>query len=120
METCIKKCDPATEYFFKEGCYITELSNSDDDKELSVAQARVERGVTTKWHFLKDTIERYVILEGVGSVEIGELEAEEVNMGDVVIIPAGTQQRISNIGDTDLIFLAICSPPFESSNYVDI
>ena len=107
-----------TEYFFEvEGCYITEISNSEDDPELSIAKARVPQGVTTAWHRLSNTTERYYILEGVGRVEVGERSPYEVSAGDVVIIPAMERQRITNIGESDLVFLALCTPRFELSNY---
>lgn len=106
------------EYFFEsEGCYITELSNSEADPGLSIARARVRPGVTTSWHRLAGTTERYCILSGVGMVEIGDAEKKEVAPGDVVLIPPLRRQRITNIGSQDLIFLAICSPRFEECNY---
>lgn len=113
-------CDLSGEYYFAEGCFITELSNSTDDLQLSIARARVEPGKTTNWHCLQGVTERYVILEGTGRVEVGNLEPQLVNAGDVVIIPPEERQRITNIGDDDLIFLAICSPRFEESLYVSM
>jgi mannose-6-phosphate isomerase-like protein (cupin superfamily) len=120
MNPVIKKCDLSGEYYFAEGCFITELSNSTDDLQLSIARARVEPGKTTNWHCLQGVTERYVILEGTGRVEVGNLEPQLVNAGDVVIIPPEERQRITNIGDDDLIFLAICSPRFEESLYVSM
>jgi mannose-6-phosphate isomerase-like protein (cupin superfamily) len=35
----------------------------------------------------------------------------------LVTIPAGVRQRISNIGDRDLIFYCLCTPRFEQKNY---
>lgn len=107
----------ASEYYFEERCYITEWWNSPDDQEVSIARARVESGVTTKLHRLNGVTERYVILEGRGRVEIGEKIPEEVGPGDVVVIPAGVPQRISNIDSTDLVFLAICTPRFILDRY---
>lgn len=108
----------ADEYFFDvEGCYITELSNSNDDPALSIARARVEPGVTTRWHRLANTIERYCILSGIGIVEIGVSFPMKVCAGDVVIIPPMERQRITNSGEEDLVFLAICTPRFEVHNY---
>ncbi len=108
------------EYFFREGCFITELSNCADDPALSIARARVEPGHTTRWHRLRDTIERYVILSGTGLVEIGGEPARTVSTGAIVFIPALRPQRIKNIGNDDLIFLAICTPRFVPENYQDI
>ena len=90
----IKKHDSSDEYYFEEGCHIVETSNSVDDEDVSIARARVEKGQTTKWHYLENTIERYVILSGCGLVEIGTQAACEITTGDVVIIPANTRQRI--------------------------
>lgn len=116
----IKKFIPEDEFYFKEGCFIVETSNSVDDGEVSIAQARVEPGQQTRWHWLNGTYERYVILEGKGLVEVGAEEPTEVNPGDVVIIPPQTKQRIKNIGEGDLKFLAICTPRFSHRNYYNI
>lgn len=120
MQADIKNYDPTSEYYFEEGCYITELSNSNVDPLVSIARARVVPGVTTRWHFLDGIAERYVIIEGVGKVEIGELQPQSVTSGDVVVIPPGVRQRITNTGDTDLVFLAVCSPRFKLSLYRDM
>ena len=105
------------EYWFEEGCFIKEQLNDPAHPQLSIAQARVPAEVVTAWHYLEDTEERYVILEGKGHAEIGK-EAFEVSVGDVVVIPAGVAQRIKNTGSNDLRFLAICQPRFLVENYV--
>jgi len=119
MKAAIKQQDLSNEYYFQEGCFIIELSNSSDDPDISIAQARVKVGVTTRWHRLKDTIERYYIVSGCGRVEVGDLPTQDVTCGDIVLIPSMCRQRISNTGDEDLIFLAICSPPFSSNIYIE-
>jgi mannose-6-phosphate isomerase-like protein (cupin superfamily) len=115
----IKKHDPSDEYYFEEGCHIIETSNSEDDEDVSIAQARVEKGQRTKWHYLENTTERYVVLSGSGLVEVGTDRACEITAGDVVIVPANTRQRIKNTGEHDLLFLAICSPRFQKKNYCE-
>lgn len=117
MNDHIKRFDPGTEYFFEEGCHIVESHNTPADKDISIARARVEPGQQTLWHSLENTVERYVILEGSGIVEVGVHPPAPVAVGDVVIIPSGTRQRIRNNGAADLIFLAICSPRFQKQNY---
>jgi mannose-6-phosphate isomerase-like protein (cupin superfamily) len=117
MKTGIKQFDVNSEYFFAEGCFIIEMSNSPDDPDVSIARARVEPGKTTRWHRLVGICERYVILEGKGRVEVGDVAPQEVNAGDVVIIPPRVRQRICNIGSGDLVFLAVCSPRFTASAY---
>ncbi len=117
MKPGIFKYAKEKEYFFKEGCWINELSNREEDPELSVAKATVAPGKTTHWHKLHGTIERYVILEGQGIVDVGELSPQNVAAGDVVFIPAGCWQRIRNTGATNLVFLALCTPRFSESVY---
>jgi mannose-6-phosphate isomerase-like protein (cupin superfamily) len=87
------------EYYFEEGCFITELSNAPDDP---------------------GTTERYVMLEGSGRVEIGDDAPRDVGPGDVVLIAPMVRQRITNVGKADLVFLAICTPRFRRENYENV
>ncbi|HBR95883.1 MAG TPA: cupin domain-containing protein [Gammaproteobacteria bacterium] len=84
---------------------------------MSIARIRVEPGVTTRWHALHNTLERYLILQGHGRMETGQRGAYSVSPGDWVTIPADVRQRITNTGDDDLVFLAICSPRFRPACY---
>jgi mannose-6-phosphate isomerase-like protein (cupin superfamily) len=110
--------DPHREFYTPEGCYINELSNRADDPACSIARARVAPGVTTQLHALHQTVERYVILQGQGEVEVAGAAPLPVGPLDVVHIPAGASQRIANTGSTDLVFLAVCTPRFRPENYV--
>lgn len=120
MREKIIKPNQDNEFHTDEKCYILESSNSSDDDELSLARARVLPGVTTCWHRLKQSAERYYILSGTGSVEVGELQVEHVKAGDIVLIPPMCKQRISNTGEVDLVFLAICTPRFRVEDYEDL
>lgn len=120
MKEHIRRYDRQAEYFIDEGCFVNELSNSAEDAAVSIAQARVPVGVSTRWHRLNGTVERYVILSGKGLVEIGDLPMQHVAVGDVVVIPAGCRQRITAVGADELVFLAICSPRFNMDEYEDL
>ncbi len=119
MNPSIRPIDPAAEFYTEERCHVLELSNSSDDAECSLARARVEPGTTTRWHRLAGIAERYVLLEGRGRVEIGDLPPRDVGPGDVVLIPPGCRQRIANVGAGDLVFLAVCTPRFRPEAYAD-
>ena len=119
MKPPILRAHPDAEVLTDERCHILELSNSADDPEMSIARARVEPGVTTRWHRVVDTLERYVILDGIGRMEIGDYPPQEVQAGDVVMIPPSVRQRIANVGEGDLVFLAICAPRFRPEAYED-
>ena len=120
MNEAIKRINLDAEFYTPEKCYIIELSNTPDDPDVSIARARVIPGVTTRWHRVIGVTERYVILEGTGRVEVGSLSPEDVSVGDVVVIPPSCRQRITNHGQGDLIFLAICTPRFRPELYENI
>jgi mannose-6-phosphate isomerase-like protein (cupin superfamily) len=120
MRAMLRRFDAGAEFFTPEQCYIIELSNTEDDPAASIARARVAPGVTTRWHRVAGTAERYVVLEGRGRVEVGELAAQDVGPGDVVLIPPSVRQRIANTGGGDLVFLAICTPRFRPEAYEDL
>lgn len=116
----VLKAAHAEEFFTSEQCFITELANTPSDPAVSVARARVEPGITTRWHRLNGIMERYCILAGAAEVELGDRPPQAVAPGDVVLIPPGIRQRIRNTGENDLLFLAICSPRFVDSAYEEL
>jgi len=120
MQAQIIKTSESDEYYFEEGCFILELSNTAQDRQLSIARARLKTGMSTRLHRLSYLVERYVILSGQGSVEVGDLPAQTVSAGNVVIIPPHCAQKITNTGEDDLVFLALCTPRFEKQFYEDI
>ena len=115
-EGALFRPEESNEYFFDEGCHILEVLNDPADPECSIVRARVEPGVTTDWHWLENTWERYVITGGQGLAGVGE-ESISVSVGDSVVIPPGVRQRIENTGQQDLVFLAVCTPRFRVENY---
>lgn len=120
MNEAVKHINLGAEFWTPEKCYIIEMSNTPDDPEASIARARVKREETTRWHRVVGMVERYVILEGSGRVEVGNLPPQDVGVGDVVLIPPSCRQRITNTGESDLIFLAVCTPRFRPEAYEDI
>ncbi|MFT7372260.1 MAG: mannose-6-phosphate isomerase-like protein (cupin superfamily) [Oleiphilaceae bacterium] len=115
----VRNVPESKEYFFEEGCFILEMLNTASDPDVSIARARVESGKTTRFHRLKNVTERYVIQQGCGLVFIGNEAAQAVQVGSVVVIPAGVRQKIYNSGADVLVFLAICSPRFTPECYED-
>jgi len=120
MLATVRHPDPGAEFWTEEKCFINELANLPSDPEASIALARVPAGTTTRWHRLEGTTERYVILEGTGRVEAGGSAPQEVGPLAVVLIPEACRQRITNTGEGDLVFLAICTPRFRPEAYLDL
>ena len=120
MIAAVEKFNPAAEFATAERCFITELANHGNDPAVSIARARVEPGVTTAWHKLRGTEERYIIVSGEGRVEVGGLAPADVVANDVVSIPPDTPQRITNTGTKDLVFFAVCTPRFTPDCYLHL
>jgi mannose-6-phosphate isomerase-like protein (cupin superfamily) len=112
-------CSPLEddEFHSAENVRILEAWNVSEDPAVSIARARLAPGQATEVHVLSQTTERYLVLRGTGRVEVGKLPPTEVGPGDIVLIPAGTPQRIRNPGDEDLVFYCICTPRFDESDY---
>lgn len=116
MKPKIVKAISLKESLTPERCFLYENYS---DNEVSIARARVKPGVTTIAHHLKAETEIYLIARGRGKVNIGDLPPTEVTAGDIVVIPAGVSQKITNIGKADLVFHCICTPRFTAECYVD-
>lgn len=100
----------------RERCYIRELLNDPRVPQVSLAETRVEPGVTTERHRLA-VAEWYVIREGTGLMEVGDEKPFPVAPGDVVAIPPRVSQCITNTGDVDLRFECLCLPRFTPQCY---
>ncbi len=118
MKPQIVKANSLKEILTPERCFLYEnWGISTNDENVSIAHARVEPGVTTKAHHLDGIQEIYIVVEGEGEVKLGNSKPKKVEKGDVVAIPAGTSQKITNIGKIDLIFYCVCTPAFKQECY---
>ena len=119
MSDHVKKAGNPDEFWIRERCFIREIANTPDINDFSLAETRVEAGITTELHSLA-VREWYVLTQGTGNVEVDGNDPVAVGPGDVVEIPAGAAQRITNIGDNDLVFYCICLPRFTPDCYVSL
>ena len=120
MKSKVVSLDLRDEVLTQERCLIVETWNSPNDPKVSIARARVRPGVRTARHFLEGVDERYLIASGRGIVELENLPPTNVVSGSIVVIPAGVWQRISNVGEDDLVFYCICTPRFTRGCYRDL
>jgi len=115
----IKHEKDCQEIIANDGCRLRELLHPERDAaeiSYSLAVAYVEPGKSTYRHVLSQT-EVYYIMHGIGRMHIGE-ETREVQSGDVICIPSGQPQWIDNIGENNLVFTAIVSPPWRAEDDV--
>ncbi len=116
MQPKIVRANQPLEYLTPERCYIAE---NHSDPAVSIARATIKPGVTTKAHHLINGVQEiYIITSGTGKVTIGNLPPTEVTVGDVVIIPPLTSQKVTNTAETDLVFYCVCTPRFTEHCYV--
>ena len=116
MTETIVRAANSEEVWTSERCYIREIVNHESIPEYSLAESRVEAGVTTQLHSL-GVREWYVIMRGTGLMEIDGGPQFAVGPGDAYEIPAGISQRISNTGDTDILLQCVCMPRFTMDCY---
>ena len=116
MQPKIVKANSLHSYLTLERCFIAENFSN---KEVSIAVATVKPGITTKAHRLEGIQEIYIITAGEGRIAFSGLEPTQVSVGDVIVIPAGTSQKITNTGKTDLEFYCVCTPKFNEDCYFD-
>jgi mannose-6-phosphate isomerase-like protein (cupin superfamily) len=109
--------EPEREYPTPEGCFILESWNVPEDAAVSIARARVPPAVTTRLHRLAGVTERYVIVQGEAIANVDGRSTGPLGPGDIVVIPAGASQQITNTGDADLVFYCVCTPRFTSACY---
>ena len=113
------KSNGSAEFWTDERCYITELCNTASLPESSLAIARVEPGVTTQLHALKEMTETYIVMTGSGRMEL-DGDSFDIVVGDQAVIPAGISQRVTALGDEDLKFYCLCTPRFDPSAYINL
>jgi mannose-6-phosphate isomerase-like protein (cupin superfamily) len=92
-----------------------DRENEDLKIDYSIAHAVLKAGESSLVHRLKTSIEVYYILEGKGLMHIDD-EAEEVQSGQVIYIPANSKQYIQNTGNEELKFLAIVYPTWHEKD----
>lgn len=107
-------------YVTKDGSVIREWAGPGYPAEAgnqSLAEATVPPGGATTAHHHPRSEELYLVIGGRGRLRIGE-EERDVATGDCAVIPPGTVHWIENTGETDLVIVCACSPPYSHEDTV--
>jgi mannose-6-phosphate isomerase-like protein (cupin superfamily) len=83
----------------------------------SVAYVVLPPGKSSLLHYHPEAEESYYLLQGNARILVGE-EESQLTTGQIVLIPPRKPHKITNIGEGDLEFLAICVPAWEPENTV--
>ena len=81
----------------------------------SVAYIILSPGKASLLHYHPEAEESYFILQGKAHFLLGNEEAILVP-GQAVLITSSQPHKITSIGETDLVFLAVCVPAWEPTN----
>ena len=103
----------AEAYITKDGSIIRELMHPSfqGNHNQSLAEAIIPAHTSTLLHKHLKTEEIYHIIQGEGTVRIGD-ETMTVKTGDSILIPPGTIHNICNNRDEELKILCCCSPAY--------
>jgi mannose-6-phosphate isomerase-like protein (cupin superfamily) len=102
-----------TPFRTKDGSEIRELLHPSvhGNANQSLAEARVEPGVTTALHRHHRSEEIYHVTAGEGLLTLGD-QSFAVAPGDSIFIAPGTAHRVRNTGGGVLVILCCCSPAY--------
>jgi len=85
----------------------------------SLAEVHIQPGKKSSKHYHKHSEESYFILSGVASVEINNTN-HQFMPGEAVLLEPLDVHQISNQGEQDLVFLAVCVPAWSPDDSFDI
>jgi len=105
--------DAIRPYVTLDGSVVRELMHPDHHgvSGLSVAEARVAPGGSTRRHRHRTAEEVYLVISGEGRMELGDARFG-LAPGDAVAIPPGTSHCLHNPGPEALVVLCCCTPPY--------
>ena len=97
----------------KDGSQIRELMHpaTHANRNQSLAEARIAPGQTTALHRHRKSEELYHVTAGRGQMTLGEARFA-IARGDTVAIRPGTAHSVTNTGDSVLVILCCCTPPY--------
>lgn len=83
--------------------YYEVLLNAENTK---IKRITVNPGGKLSYQYHHKRSEHWVMIEGTASVIVND-HSKIVEAGDSIYIPVGTKHRVSNEGDTDLVFIEV-------------
>lgn len=114
----VKRLDELEPIVALDDTIVREMLNPKHDSHpihlgYSLAHATLPPAKTSLPHRFKSSSEVYYILKGEGLMHIDD-ETMNVSPGDTVYIPPKAVQSIENTGESNLEFLCIVYPPWQS------
>jgi mannose-6-phosphate isomerase-like protein (cupin superfamily) len=113
----IRNADQLAQFPTLDASRVVELihPNNSPVRHLSIARATVAAGHSTLRHVHRVSEEVYYVLRGDAAMEL-DGEIARLGPGDAVLIPPGSEHRVTCVGPGDLILLCACSPPYRDDD----
>ncbi|MEN8257132.1 MAG: cupin domain-containing protein [Thermodesulfobacteriota bacterium] len=113
MVNKISRYGSIKEYITKDGSEIREMIHPQhqDNKKISVAEARIKPGMKTEPHYHKKSEEVYVVMAGKGLLRI-EDKRYEIEKGVSIVIMPGQVHGLENTNNEDLVVMCCCAPAY--------
>jgi mannose-6-phosphate isomerase-like protein (cupin superfamily) len=83
-------------------------------RNLSVTWIEVPSGVEQEMHSNEESEQVYVVTRGAGTMTVAG-DSQQIESGDLVMVPPATDHKIANDGDADLCCISVQSPPITVS-----
>ena len=115
----VKNVEKIKAFSGQEGTKIKQIFSPEDTSNIirySIAHCTINPSKTSRPHTMK-TSEIYYILDGSGTIHIGE-EEKEVKKNDAVFVPPNFRQFLENKGKTDLVALCIVDPAWKQEDEI--
>lgn len=111
--------DELMPYITKDGSIIREMMHPKvhGNQGASIAEARVPVGASTIMHRHLVSEEIYVVIQGCGTMRLGETQIG-ISTGDTITIPPQALHNVTNTGSTELVLLCVCVPPYTHKDTV--
>ena len=115
----VTNIDRVPAFTTKDGSEIRELLAHRNSciRHQSLDEAWLPVHGATAAHYHPRTEEIYYLLEGHGSMQVGN-EIRAVGPGDAIAIPPGARHQMRNTGSVVLKFLCCCAPAYEDEDTV--
>lgn len=108
-----KKLNDIPEFLAGDRTHLKEIIHPSNDHlalNFSLAQAYLKAEENSLPHRLSHS-ETYYILAGQGEIYL-DGKMQTIEKGDVIYVPENVEQYVKNVGEGDLTFLCIVSPPW--------
>ncbi|GAC1580360.1 MAG: cupin domain-containing protein [Candidatus Dormibacteria bacterium] len=111
--------DGLTAFITVDGSSIRELAGPtwSPARHQSLAEATLAPGGETAEHYHPRAEEIYYFVAGSGRMRLGA-DADEIAVGDCVVIPPGTPHKLWNTGSDPLVLLCCCAPAYSDDDTV--